>query len=416
MIFAALVGLLLGCGGSSPPTPDAKPTPADPAPPTPTPPPKDETVKKADPVPPPPPAVAWELDTAKHAIPTAPPGGKIAGAAFTPEAEFQGDTLKFRVLTKDGNIDRAVSIQLPPARAKTAADGLSLTIKADQVPGPDVPRVTTEFPPPKAGEPGAMEFANGYALTLELGKRAAGKLPGKLYLSLPGDEKEVVAGTFVADWIRPISELPGPDDVPFVQGSLTVAGDAPQVKLGYAGLPKPDDFASYSVQMALVGPGASARLDYARPRATVVVAAEAAGKPARYEHTKLSPGRYVVYAAVADGGPAAWKWVTVAPDSKLTIDLALDPAKVGKLEVVVPVGTTDKVELAPADEPGTPVPLGVYFGVAATLGLQADPKDGVAKFEKLGPGRYEARAGELAGVVEVKAGETAKLELMPAKK
>jgi hypothetical protein len=43
-------------------------------------------------------------------------------------------------------------------------------------------------------------------------------------------------------------------------------------------------------------------------------------------------------------------------------------------------------------------------------------RDGVARFDRLAPGRYEARLGELTGTAEVKLNESATLELAPPKK
>ena len=87
-----------------------------------------------------------------------------------------------------------------PGQAKAASAGLKLTVRPDQPPGPDVPTVTAEV---TAGSPKpetkASAYVNGYALTLELGKRDKGKVPGKIYLSLPTDAKDFLAGTFAAE-------------------------------------------------------------------------------------------------------------------------------------------------------------------------------------------------------------------------
>ena len=67
------------------------------------------------------------------------------------------------------------------------------------------------------------------------------------------------------------------------------------------------------------------------------------------------------------------------------------------------------VSAAPAED-GKPWDANLP-AVAHALGLQAEPKDNKATFAKLAPGRYEVRAGDLSGTAEVKAGETAKVEL-----
>lgn len=418
-ILAVLIGLAAGCGKSDSPTENKNPT-ENPKPggttTVPVDPPKDGIPPKTDGNPAPPmtpvtPAAAWEMDPAKHTIPATPATGKLANAAFTPETSFEGDTLIFRML-KDGLPEREITLKFSAAQTKAAADGLKLVVKPDQAPGPDVPTLLASFPPAKAGEPTIIEFQNGYALTLELAKRTGATVTGKIYLCLPRDEKDFLAGTFTAEWIRPASELPGPDDAPYIQGKLTVPGAMPttQVKVGYAGEPKAGDFALDSVQMPFIGMGSWARSAHTKPRASVLVGTENAAKPGRYEHTRLPAGRYLVYAGVA-GGPLAWKWVTLPAGGKLDVDFTLDSTKSGKLEVTVPAGTTGKVQLAPAEDAGMTVPANLFFTIASFLELEVEPKSNVASFDKLGPGRYEVKAGGLSDSIEVKAGETVKLEL-----
>jgi hypothetical protein len=92
----------------------------------------------------------------------------------------------------------------------------------------------------------------------------------------------------------------------------------------------------------------------------------------------------------------------------------VDPSKVGKLAVKVPAGATGKALAVPADD--VPVPLDVFGPAASALGLEAEVREGTARFERLAPGRYEVRLGDLTGTVEVKLNETAMLELAPPKK
>jgi len=352
------------------------------------------------------------MDPTKHIVPTAPVAGKIAGTTFTPEAQIQSETLTFRVL-KDGLPERLVSIQFSPERAKTLVEGLKLIVRPEQRPGSDVPILMTEVPstkPEKPLEPHA--YTNGYAMTLELGRRDRGKLSGKISVSIPNDDKDYFAGTFTAEWVRPITELPGPDDAPFIQGKASVTGRPETlVKVGYVGLPKPGEFAVDAIEMPLVGLNRWARSDFSPPRVTTFVSAEAVGKAARYEHTHLSPARYFVYGVIPEKGPAASKWVTLTPDSQLTVDLTIDPSAVGSLEVTVPADTKGKVQLAPVDDPMTRLDPTLFVLIAASLRLEQEATGGVAKFAHLAPGKYEVRLDTLFGVVEIKAGETAKLEL-----
>src|SRR5262249_9036914 len=66
------------------------------------------------------------------------------------------------------------------------------------------------------------------------------------------------------------------------------------------------------------------------------------GRPTRYEHSRLAPGRYLVFASIVGGGPMAWKWVTVTPTTTMTVDFTLDPMQVGGLEVGAPLEALGK--------------------------------------------------------------------------
>lgn len=419
MILGLAVLAAAGCGGSdsaapdpkkppamdtTPPKTDLQPSPPPPKADTPTPPvePKKETTS-----PPQPPAVAaWEMDTAKHAFPDKPAVGHLGGKPFTPSAELQGEALTFRATNPDGNAEREIVIKLSPELAKKAADGLKLVVKPEQASGPDVPEVENEVPDRKPFP--RVAFAGGYALTLELGKKAGGKVPGKVFLALPtvkdGDEKVFLAGTFTAEWSRPLGQPPGPDEAPFVQGGLTVPAGV-EVKVGYAALVG-GKLVHDALNLTFPETGAATRSDHNKPRVSLLFGMNKTS--GRYDHTHLEPGRYLVYAGPV-GGPFAWKWVAVEPTTQAAADFAIDPAKVGGLEVTVPAGTPGPVAVAPADdgkswEANLPA-------VAHALGLQADAKDNKAAFARLGPGKYEVRAADLSATVEVKPGETAKVEL-----
>lgn len=410
-----LLAAVVGCGGGEKP---ASPEPKTPLAPTPDPVPQPATPPKDEPKTPPAaptPAAAWEMDPTKHTVPATPAAGTLGKTAFAPQAEFQADTLTFRVYTKEGLAERTLVVKLPPDLAKTVAAGLKLVVRPDEPAGPKVPVLSVETPGEKKDTLKVFEFPTLYAMTLELGRREKGNIPGKVFISLQNDDKDFLAGAFTAEWVRPPAEPPGADDAPFVQGAVTVAGakDDTQVRVGYVGAPKPGEYAQDLLQMPFAGKGLSGRSDHAKPRVTVYVAAEAATKAGRYEHTRLPAGKYLVFAAAAEAPPAA-RWVTVPADGKLSLDLAVDPGSAGKLEVKAPAGAAGKVMVVPADD--GPVPPDLFGTAASALGLEADVSAGGARFDRLAPGRYEVRLADLTGTVEVKRNETATLELVPPKK
>lgn len=409
--LAAALAVATGCGDKGG---DAKneQKPDTPATPGGGDPPKTDSPKN-----PAPPAAAWEMDTLKHAIPAAPVAGTFGGAAFAPEVQLQGGTLRFRTFTKDGGPDKTIELRLIEPGKKL--EGRKLLVTPGNAAGPDVPVVL--LLKPDAKDPPLFE--KGYALTLELGPKQGGKVPGKVYLSLPTGEKDFLAGTFAAEYVRTEDEPPGPDDAPFIQGKLSVAGAAdPNVVVGYVRVEPYDPAAHPYVDLTgtILKPGGfPIRSETSRPRAAVLIPPAKPGEPARFEFTHLEPGRYWVFATV-QGGPAVGKWVTVAAGGQVAADFALDAAAFGGLEVTVP-GPAEKVYVLPAAEAGKPWPEQLVLTAAAMSGMSAgepDPakKDTVVPFAKLSPGKYEIWAGNLTGTVEVKRGETAKLTLTPAKK
>lgn len=410
MMLGLALAVAAGCGGTtSAPQPEPKAPPA----PEPGGPPKPPTD------PPAPATAGWEMDPAKHMIPATPVAGRLAGKALAPECQVQGETLRFRVVAANGSAEQELDITFrEPGKA---AEDRKLVVRPDMMPGPDVPIVAIA----EAGKPPQPVIEKGYAMTLELGKREKGKVAGKIALSLPGDDKSYLSGTFSAEWVRSRDEPPGPDDAPFIHGQLTVIGGPaePEIRVGYVRVDpfdpeKPPALDLLGIQFK---PGETpTRAEQNRPRVLVLVPPGANGQPpGRYELLHLEPGRYWVFAAVP-GGPAASAWATVEPGGKATADLTIDTTKSGGLEVTVPPGP-DSLSVVPAAEAGKPWPETLVLTAASMIELQeklpakAD-KDRQVKFPRLAPGKYEVWAGELTGTAEVKPGETAKLTLMPKKK
>jgi hypothetical protein len=423
MMLAAVLAALVGCGKSDSPSqkeepkaPPAGPNKAEPPPPSPGD--KKDEPKKAEPGPlPASPLAGWQMDPAKHTIPTAPVTGSLAGAPFTPEVQVEGEVLRFRTL-KNGLPDRQVELRLSDP-GKTL-EGTKLTVRPDQPVGPDVPHVSVTKPGATEKDPPVFAtFDRGYALMLEVGKRDKGKVPGKVYLSLPGDAKDYLFGSFAADRVRSPDEPPGPDDAPFVQGKVTVTGAAePYVSVGYVRVEPYEPTAPPVLDLIgtpLKPGGFPVRSESYRPRVGLLVPGAKEKDPARYEFTNLDPGRYWVFATL-QGGPAAWKWLTVPADGKLTADFTIDPKAFGGLDVAVP-GGVQRVAVVPAVEGGKPWTAGQAQNAGSITGLQAEPKPDAAKkdekvtFPRLAPGKYEVFGDDLTATVEVKAGQTAKVEL-----
>jgi hypothetical protein len=395
-VLGLVLAFAAGCGGGG--TPEGAKVP-DPGPAS-VPGPNAGTQTPPPAVTPPPPSPA----------PT-PVTGELDGQPFAPAVEYQDGVLTFRGLRPDGFPDnRVVEIRLTAAQVQKP-DGLKVTVGKGQPDGPDVPDVMTWVPDRKPNP--LTSRTSGYDLTLEFGRRDGRRLPGRVTLALPDGEKTRLTGSFVAEITRPPTEAPGPDDLPYVHGTLRVAGWADDVKAGYVRVGA-DGPLNDTLFLRFDKPGAWTLSKQYRPRESVLVAGDK-DKPGRYEHTRLLPGRYLVFAqayARPDGGPAVWSWVDVKPDTQVTLNLSLDAGRYGGLEVAAPAGAEGPVLLVPAAADGKPWDDVSAATAASMLDLQAEVKDKKAAFGRLAPGRYEARvAGYPPAVVEVKPGEVAKVEV-----
>jgi hypothetical protein len=392
-IFTGMLGLALafafGCGSKPSPEPTV--------------------VVNPEPAPNPGPAVAaaavYEMDVTRHAIPARPVGGPVGGVEVTPAVLVEGDYLVFRT-TRPGTeqIEREVLLKLRGSGQPLPVG--KRVVRPETPAGPEVPELFVGLPGKQfAGH------ANGYAMTLELEPRKAGKVAGKIYLCLPDEEKTFLAGTFVATAPRLPTEPPGAEDVPFINGSVTVVGAAPGAVLvtGYAAHPKTDVFPLGSAQVTL-GESITAESTHDKPRITTLMAGDGKNMPSRYEHSKLTPGRYIVFAALRDG-PAVWKWVDVTPYTTATADLTIDATRTGGLEVTAPLEAVGMIQLAPADDPvRTPMSDSLFTGLALMLQLEKPIVLRKALFKNLAPGRYEVRTNRQIRVVEIVAGKTMELD------
>lgn len=397
-LAVSLATVAAGCGNPAPP-PAPVPVAAAPA--------VAETPVAAAPGPPVV-AAGYELDAAKHAVPSAPAAGSLDGSPFAPtEVTLTGDELTFAAVTPGDSpsVTRSLTIKFPATGVKLA-EGFKLVVASDQPESAAVPGVDTfSF---VGDKPAGQAYVNGYALTLELGKRDAGVQVGKIAISLPDAGKSYLAGTFTAKARRAPGDPPGPDESPAVHGVVSLAGESKgDLEVGLIGQPA-GQVVTETVSLAVAGPaGRFTRTESARPTTLALTA----GGRFRYEHVKLPPGRYLVWARQTPG-PLAWKWVTVTAGGATDAPLTLDAKQAGKLAVTTtqPTGT---LRLLPADGDAEPTVPELALGYALKLDAPFDAKS----FENVPPGRYNLIATLKAGgewdrkAVEVKPGETATVKL-----
>jgi hypothetical protein len=286
-----------------------------------------------------------------------------------------------------------------------------LTIQQNLPPGPQVPEIWL-----KSTKDNLNLYPNGYALTLQVGTRENWKLPGNIYLCLPDEEKTVLAGTFFAAFPRQPIEPPGPEDLPYIKGSVTVIGAASTngVRVGYIVDERPGIFSMGSADLTLGEIATSVgwvRNESDKPRVTMLLPGDGKQVSCRYEHSKLTTGRYLVYASLLPDGPITWKWVAVLPGETHSIDLTLDATQTGGIEIIAPVEAVKNVEMAPADKPGFhQLDPSMFTACAWQFGLDKPIIARKAVFKNLAPGRYEVRAAGQTRIVEIVAGKKIELE------
>ena len=352
-----------------------------------------------------------ELDPAKHVIPAAKVRGTIGAVAFAPEVAIDDDYLIFRATAPGASgPEYQVRLKMGPAADPKTYDGRKLVIDQLLSPGPTVPEVYVDLPKDH------LLYPNGYALTLELGHRQNWSIPGKIYLCLPDNEKTVLAGMFEAAYPRQPGEPPGPADFPYIAGAVKLIG-APAtstVRVGYFVDESPGIFHCASVDLVVGDPAnaiGSVHADYDKPRVTSLLAGDGKGQPIRYEHSKLTTGRYLTYAMLMPNGPIAWSWVTVLPGETHPIDLTIDATQTGGVDIAAPLEAVKDVKMTPADKPGYHLMDPAMFeGCADQLGLVQKIVLRKALFKNLSAGRYAVRASNgQTKFLEIVAGKTVEL-------
>ncbi len=143
--------------------------------------------------------VSWGLEPEAITIPAGAPAGSVRGLGFLCQrAVLQEGTLLLRQGTS-GAPDLAFTVVLPPQRAEDLTSKV-ITVSPDQ--DPPVPKVAIRWKtsPQKVA---TKSFTNGYLLKVIFGVPGRGKMPFKIYLSVPDHDKSFAAGTFEAEIRKP---------------------------------------------------------------------------------------------------------------------------------------------------------------------------------------------------------------------
>ncbi|MCX6895929.1 MAG: hypothetical protein NTZ16_10620 [Verrucomicrobia bacterium] len=166
--------------------------------------------------PPPAPSVApaandpnWKLDLAGVILPDAPAAGRLNGKEFfCQRASLLGGSLSLRQGNKWppelGVIISLHAVHSADLAGKTIAVTTNLTA---------APRVSLRWKDDQQ-QPATENFNGGYALRVEFGALAGERLPGKIYLCLPDEQKSYVAGSFTAEILKPKASTKTPKRKP----------------------------------------------------------------------------------------------------------------------------------------------------------------------------------------------------------
>jgi hypothetical protein len=139
-----------------------------------------------------------DFNLASAKIPEVRATGWIHGKNFTLQrATVQGGTLTLRQGTK-GPADLGVTVYLFAKQGEDLA-GQTVSIETNR---DNAPRVTLRWKNDQQ-QAQTKNLREGYALRIEFGAVAGNRLPGKIYLCTPDEEKSWVAGTFDAEIRKP---------------------------------------------------------------------------------------------------------------------------------------------------------------------------------------------------------------------
>ncbi len=380
----------------------------------------------------------WTMNLAKMKIPNTPVRGRIHGRPFhLAAAKLKQDSWLTLRQGKDFFPDLAIDIVLFLKAGERLAGHQFRVMPESGYGGPHV--ILKWRVKPGEGVPESKTFMSQYALLLQFGKPTGGKLPGRVYLCLKDDQHSVVAGTFTvqvaADGTRAHATA-AVSESGTISGLIRVPrnGEGLRLWVGCLGQDPKGSLESPAVGIDLRQTGGTMSCTTWKPRNTSV----SWNKKTRrltHQHSNRPPGRYLVYVRenhllphgeLECQGYFDWKWVDLtATKPNATVNLTVDPSRLGTLEVTV-VGPTKETAITyiPLDEAGAPPPPQVhYYWQDASAAKLTSGKTLIKGLREgtyqvgLGPWQRGTGAPSTTANVTVMRGTTVKVELnAPARK
>ena len=138
----------------------------------------------------------WRASLAEVTMPSGPVSGTLGGEPFVATRGEYSEFVKVLTLGQGEGFfpEREVKVFLF-LKDEEQPDGKDWHIPGEDGAAP-VPYVQMGRMEGEESSPTYRMFTEDYALRLQFGRRAEERLPGKIYLCLPDEDKSVVAGTF----------------------------------------------------------------------------------------------------------------------------------------------------------------------------------------------------------------------------
>ena len=211
-------------------------------------------------------------------------------------------------------------------------------------------------------------------------------------------------------------DLPNAADAPSVSGKIMMMGEWQDESFTAGFVGKGRDGKTYSNSCGLifssVGGGESITSETFKPQLTSIFNHATTGLG--FTHVKISPGDYVVYVR-REKVPAAWKRVTVKEGDQLTVDLTIDPAKMGSIVVTLPDEEANS-KMSLINSSLFLIPIGfdwseMWIRDAFETGYVEEGNTTVAR-KAVPAGKYLALRGKSEAEVEVTAGKESAITLV----
>jgi hypothetical protein len=138
-------------------------------------------------------AAGWTLKLKASSIPANPVSGRLKGSNFLSErTSVQGGLLRF-VQGADSAPDFEMNVALPVSLGGQLS-GKTFTIPSKEPGG--TPQISMKWKDASKNASEEVSWTEGYAMILQFDKMANGRLPGKIYLCVPDEDKSFIRGTF----------------------------------------------------------------------------------------------------------------------------------------------------------------------------------------------------------------------------